>query len=120
MDTTVSRDEAIALVKQSYNPAVAAYLQSLRDFLDLQQKYAIQRQSELGSDRMRTVQLAGVMVALVLAGIGLGAFFLIRSIQQPLAQAQTLAQRIAAGDLSSQEAVVRGDEFGDLLRALNP
>jgi methyl-accepting chemotaxis protein len=111
-------DEAIALVKQSYNPAVAAYLQSLRDFVDLQQKYAAQRQSELGSDRMRTVQLAGVMVALVLAGIGLGAYFLIRSIQQPLAQAQTLAQRIAAGDLSSQEAVVRGDEFGDLLRAL--
>ena len=112
-------DEAIALVKQSYNPAVAAYLQSLRDFVDLQQKYAAQRQSELGSDRMRTVQLAGVMMALVLAGIGLGAYFLIRSIQQPLAQAQTLAQRIAAGDLSSQEAVVRGDEFGDLLRALN-
>ena len=112
-------DEAIALVKQSYNPAVAAYLQSLRDFVDLQQKYAAQRQSELGSDRMRTVQLAGVMVALVLAGMGLGAYFLIRSIQQPLAQAQTLAQRIAAGDLSSQEAVVRGDEFGDLLRALN-
>ena len=112
-------DEAIALVKQSYNPAVAAYLQSLRDFVDLQQKYAIQRQSELGSDRMRIVQLAGVMVALVLAGMGLGAYFLIRSIQQPLAQAQTLAQRIAAGDLSSQEAVVRGDEFGDLLRALN-
>ena len=112
-------DEAIALVKQSYNPAVAAYLQSLRDFVDLQQKYAAQRQSELGSDRMRIVQLAGVMVALVLAGMGLGAYFLIRSIQQPLAQAQTLAQRIAAGDLSSQEAVVRGDEFGDLLRALN-
>jgi len=111
-------DEAIALVKQSYNPAVAAYLQSLRDFVDLQQKYAAQRQSELGSDRMRTVQLAGVMVALVLAGIGLGAYFLIRSIQQPLAQAQTLAQRIAAGDLSAQETVARGDEFGDLLRAL--
>ena len=111
-------DEAIALVKQSYNPAVAAYLQSLRDFVDLQQKYAAQRQSELGSDRMRTVQLAGVMVALVLAGIGLGAYFLIRSIQQPLAQAQTLAQHIAAGDLSAQETVTRGDEFGDLLRSL--
>jgi methyl-accepting chemotaxis protein len=111
-------DEAIALVKQSYNPAVAAYLQSLRDFVDLQQKYAVQRQSELGADRMRTVQLAAVMVALVLGGIGLGAYFLIRSIQQPLAQAQTLAQRIAAGDLSAQETVARGDEFGDLLRAL--
>ncbi len=111
-------DEAIALVKQSYNPTVAAYLQSLRDFVDLQQKYAVQRQSELGADRMRTVQLAGVMVALVLAGIGLGAYYLIRSIQQPLAQAQTLAQHIAAGDLSSQETVTRGDEFGDLLRSL--
>jgi methyl-accepting chemotaxis protein len=111
-------DEAIALVKQSYNPAVAAYLQSLRDFVDLQQKYAVQRQSELGADRMRTVQLAAVMVALVLLGIGVGAYFLIRSIEQPLAQAQTLAQRIAAGDLSAQESVARGDEFGDLLRAL--
>ncbi len=111
-------DEAIALVKQSYNPAVVAYLQSLRDFVDLQQKYAVQRQSELGADRMRTVQLAAVMVALVLLGIGVGAYFLIRSIEQPLAQAQTLAQRIAAGDLSAQESVTRGDEFGDLLRAL--
>ncbi len=111
-------NEAIALVKQSYNPAVAAYLQSLRDFVDLQQKYAVQRQSELGADRMRTVQLAAVMVALVLLGIGVGAYFLIRSIEQPLAQAQTLAQRIAAGDLSAQESVTRGDEFGDLLRAL--
>ena len=111
-------DEAIALVKQSYNPAVAAYLQSLRDFVDLQQKYAAQRQSEVGADRMRTVQLAGAMVALVLMGIGLGAYFLIRSIEQPLAEAQTLAQRIAAGDLSQSEAVTRGDEFGDLLRAL--
>ncbi len=111
-------NEAIALVKQSYNPAVVAYLQSLRDFVDLQQKYAVQRQSELGADRMRTVQLAAVMVALVLLGIGVGAYFLIRSIEQPLAQAQTLAQRIAAGDLSAQESVTRGDEFGDLLRAL--
>ncbi len=111
-------DEAITLVKQSYNPAVAAYLQALRDFVDLQQKYSAQRQAELGADRMRTVQLAGLMVALVLLGLGVGAYFLIRNIQQPLMQAQTLAQRIADGDLSSQESVARRDEFGDLLRAL--
>ena len=53
----------------------------------------------------RTILLGATLVALL---------------STPLAQAQTLAQRIAAGDLSSQEAVVRGDEFGDLLRALNP
>ena len=111
-------DEAITLVKQSYNPAVAAYLQALRDFVDLQQKYSAQRQAELGADRMRTVQLAGLMLALVLLGLGVGAYFLIRNIQQPLMQAQTLAQRIADGDLSAQESVARRDEFGDLLRAL--
>ncbi|WP_119967378.1 methyl-accepting chemotaxis protein [Simplicispira lacusdiani] len=111
-------DEAIVLVKQSYNPAVAAYLQALRDFVDLQQKYSVQRQAELGADRMRTVQLAGGMVALVLLGIGVGASFLIRSIQHPLAQAQSLAEHIAAGDLSAREDVNRADEFGDLLRAL--
>jgi methyl-accepting chemotaxis protein len=112
-------DEAITLVKQSYSPAVAAYLANLRGFVELQQNYSNERQSELGADRMRTVQLAGVMVALVLLGIGVGAYFLIRNIQQPLAQASALAGRIAAGDLSVQEAVTRGDEFGDLLRALN-
>ena len=111
-------DEAITLVKQSYNPAVAAYLQALRDFVDLQQKYSAQRQAELGADRLRTVQLAGLMLALVLLGLGVGAYFLIRNIQQPLMQAQTLAQRIADGDLSAQESVARRDEFGDLLRAL--
>ena len=67
---------------------------------------------------MRTVQLAGLMLALVLLGLGVGAYFLIRNIQQPLMQAQTLAQRIADGDLSAQESVARRDEFGDLLRAL--
>ena len=47
-----------------------------------------------------------------------GAAALIRSIQQPLAQANALAARIASGDLSAQEQVARGDEFGELLRAL--
>ncbi len=111
-------DEATALVKQSYNPAVAAYLQSLRDFVDLQQKYSDERKAELGDDRMRTVQLAGILVALVLLCVGLGAYFLIRSIEQPLLQARQLAERIAGGDLSARETIVRGDEFGELLHAL--
>jgi len=111
-------DEAIALVKQSYNPAVAAYLQSLREFVDLQQRYSRERQAELGADRLRTVQWAAGLVALVLLGIVVGAFFLIRSIEQPLLQARLLAERIAGGDLSARETITRGDEFGQLLHAL--
>jgi len=111
-------DEAMALVKESYNPAVAAYLQSLREFVDLQQKYSDERKMGLGADRLRTVQLAGAMVALVLLCVGLGAYFLIRSIEQPLLQARQLAERIAGGDLSARETITRGDEFGELLHAL--
>ena len=47
-----------------------------------------------------------------------GAAALIRSIQQPLAQANALAAQIASGDLSAHAQVSRGDEFGELLRAL--
>jgi len=113
-----SNDEAVVLIKQSYNPAVAAYLQTLNEFVDMQHQYAQTRKAELGADRLLTVKIAAALVFLVLLAICVGAYYLIRSIQQPLAQANQLAARIAEGDLSAQPSVARGDEFGDLLRAL--
>ena len=112
------QDQAVTLVKQSYNPAVAAYLQTLHDFVRQQQEYAASRQAEMATSRMLTVKMAAVAVGLLLLGIIVGAYYLIGSIQQPLEQASGLAERIAGGDLSMQESVTRGDEFGDLLRAL--
>jgi methyl-accepting chemotaxis protein len=110
-------EQAVALVKQSYNPAVSAYLQTLRDFVQMQQQSAQTNLAQMSASRMLTVKIAAVAVgALLLAIIG-GAYFLIRSIQQPLAQANDLASRIAAGDLSMQATITRGDEFGDLLRS---
>jgi len=111
-------DQAVALVTQQYNPAVAAYLQALRDFVKLQQQAMQDRQQQLAGERMLTVQMAGAMVLLVLVCIGLGAYYLIGSIERPLDHARELAARIAAGDLSAREEVTRGDEFGDLLRSL--
>jgi methyl-accepting chemotaxis protein len=110
-------DEAVALVKQTYNPAVAAYLTTLRDFVELQQKTAQTRLAEMGESRMLTVKIAAVAVAVLLAAIIAGAYYLIGHIQRPLAQANDLAAKIAAGDLSEQGSVTRGDEFGDLLRS---
>ncbi|CAN7584468.1 methyl-accepting chemotaxis protein [Acidovorax sp. LjRoot117] len=110
-------EDAVTLVKQSYNPAVATYLTALRDFVDLQQKTAQTRLADMAESRMLTVKIAAVAVAALLAAIVAGAYYLIGSIQRPLAQANDLAAKIAAGDLSEQAAVTRGDEFGDLLRS---
>ncbi|WP_269466979.1 methyl-accepting chemotaxis protein [Acidovorax carolinensis] len=110
-------EQAVALVKQAYNPAVTAYLQTLRDFVQMQQQTAHTNLAEMAASRMLTVKLAAVAVAALLLAIIGGAYFLIRSIQQPLAQANDLAARIAAGDLSMQATITRGDEFGDLLRS---
>ncbi|WP_289814301.1 methyl-accepting chemotaxis protein [Acidovorax kalamii] len=110
-------DEAVTLVKQTYNPAVAAYIKTLRDFVELQQSTAEARLAEMAASRMLTVKIAAVAVAVLLAAIIAGAYYLIGSIQRPLAQANDLAAKIAAGDLSEQGAVTRGDEFGDLLRS---
>ena len=110
-------DEAVTLVKQTYNPAVAAYIKTLRDFVELQQSTAEARLAEMAASRMLTVKIAAVAVAALLAAIIAGAYYLIGSIQRPLAQANDLAAKIAAGDLSEQGAVTRGDEFGDLLRS---
>ncbi|MFT3814470.1 MAG: methyl-accepting chemotaxis protein [Acidovorax sp.] len=111
-------DEAVRLVKQQYNPAVAQYLQTLHDFVQLQQDTAHASQGDMAAQRGRILMFSGVAVALLMAAIVAGAFFLIRSIEQPLAQANGLAQRIAGGDLSARATVARGDEFGDLLRSL--
>lgn len=48
-------DEAVTLVKQTYNPAVAAYIKTLRDFVELQQSTAEARLAEMAASRMLTV-----------------------------------------------------------------
>ncbi|WP_427999765.1 methyl-accepting chemotaxis protein [Acidovorax sp.] len=117
LKTDGKAEEAVALVKQTYNPAVAAYLTTLRDFVELQQKTAQTRLAEMAASRMLTVKIAAVAVSALLLAIIAGAYYLIGHIQRPLAQANDLAAKIAAGDLSEQGSVTRGDEFGDLLRS---
>ncbi|RYF25864.1 MAG: HAMP domain-containing protein [Comamonadaceae bacterium] len=111
------QDDAVQLVKQRYNPAVSAYLQSLREFVQLQEQTAQARLAEVAAARTLTLQVAAVAVLVLLLAIVAGAHYLIGSIQKPLAQANALAARIAGGDLSAQGHVTRGDEFGDLLRS---
>ena len=112
------QDQAVTLINQKYNPSVVAYLTALREFVAQQQKNAADTQAAMAAERMLTVKIAAVAVGLLLLAIIVGAYYLIGSIQRPLAQARGLAERIAGGYLSQQESVSRGDEFGDLLRSL--
>jgi methyl-accepting chemotaxis protein len=112
------QDQAVTLISQKYNPSVTAYTTTLRDFVQQQQQGAEAVQKEMAAQRMLTVKIAAVAVGLLLLAIIVGAYYLIGSIQRPLEQANGLAERIAGGDLSMQESVTRGDEFGDLLRSL--
>ncbi|GAA4429260.1 methyl-accepting chemotaxis protein [Acidovorax lacteus] len=111
-------EAAIKLVRDRYNPAVTAYVQTLRDFVQLQQQTAARELQAIAESRMMTIKIAATASGLVLVFIAVGAFFLIRSILQPLQQANEMAARIAAGDLTAQGTVTRADEFGDLLRSL--
>ncbi len=111
-------DQAETFVRQTYNPASAAYLQTLRDFVQLEKQIMQETRDELGRAGMDTVKMAGAAVGALLLAIIIGAYYLIRSIVQPLQQATTLAGRIAEGDLSQRETITRGDEFGELLHSL--
>jgi len=108
-----------AAAKSQYEPAQKAYLASLQQLLDTQAKARVELQQRIGTMRHANINVAVFGIGLVLVLLGAGAYVLIRSIQQPLAQAIEVADRIAGGDLSSRVHSPRLDEFGQLLNALD-
>src|SRR6218665_433863 len=112
------QEPARAVLQKSYNPAVAIYLQGLQDFVRQQQRNAQQSQQQMDDAHALIMQITAVTAGLLILLIIVGAHYLIGSMQRPLAQANALVERMAVGDLSLQEPVTRGDEFGDLLRSL--
>ncbi|QPF76285.1 HAMP domain-containing protein [Roseateles sp. DAIF2] len=104
---------------QRFNPAVDIYLKSLSEFADLQTSSKARLLAELAEQRKSTVRIAALLIVIVVAGLVAGAFWLVRSIQQPLAQAMEVAGQIAGGDLTTRVAVNRRDEFGLLLGAMD-
>jgi methyl-accepting chemotaxis protein len=111
-------EEAATLVSSRYNAAVKTYLGDLADFVKLQEEASAAAQEEARAARTVTMQLTFVALMVIVAALLAGAFWLIRSIQQPLVQANDLAARIAEGDLTTRLDSSRKDEFGELLRSL--
>ncbi|TDP61603.1 HAMP domain-containing protein [Roseateles toxinivorans] len=72
----------------------------------------------MAEQRQGTLRIASVVVVVIVLLLAGGALMLTRSIQRPLTQAIQVADRIAAGDLSTRVQLTQADEFGHLLRAL--
>lgn len=111
-------EQAIAFVKADYNAASAAYLATLKEFVDIEHQLVDETREEVSRASLDTVRMEALAVGIVLLAIIIGAYFLIRSFKAPLKQANELAASIAGGDLSQREEVRRGDEFGELLHSL--
>jgi methyl-accepting chemotaxis protein len=110
--------EVSSTINSQYLPAMEAYQKSQRDFVAMQeQNYETTRAHYVQLDK-NVALIAAVLMLLLLLAIVLGAAWLIRTIHQPLAQANDLAARIAKGDLSTKVDTSRTDEFGDLMRSL--
>ena len=115
-------DEALQIMNGQYLPAMAAYIGAQKEMVELQKKQL--NEAKEVTERRRGANSVGIMVglAVIVSAIFAGTAWLVRSIREPLAQANDLAARIAQGDLSSVISTKRADEFGTLLvslRAMN-
>jgi methyl-accepting chemotaxis protein len=110
--------ESAQLVQSSFKPAVDQYLEGLQAFVGMQEEAVARMRAEMTGTRAQLALWAGVGLLALVVAIVLGAHWLINSIRQPLAQANAIAERIAAGDLRQQVGVSRSDEFGQLLLSL--
>ncbi len=112
------RDEAVAKMNKECRPLLAALLAATHDYIEYDKQMATQRvklaEQAYSQDRLL---MLGVSLAATLFAVCLG-WILSNAVTRPLSRAVTLAQAVAAGDLSSDIVVDRDDEMGQLLGAL--
>jgi methyl-accepting chemotaxis protein len=99
-------------------PGVTKYLATLREITALQSQEFEAVKLDYERQRAEAALFARLMVAalvLILAG---GTVLLIRQIRQPLRDAIAVAETIASGDLSVRVDTSRGDEFGEMMKAI--
>jgi len=110
--------ELDALVEKQYRPAVQALQQAHQEFVTLQDQAYENDRKDFDARTRVIVLMSALGVAITIVAILIGTGFLIRSIRQPLLQANALAAGIAKGDLSQAIDTSRQDEFGDLMKSL--
>jgi methyl-accepting chemotaxis protein len=111
-------EEALRMLNAQYLPAMDSYLNAQKELVELQKRELAATVVE--TEGRRVANTTGILIGLgvIIAIIFAGTAWLVRSIRDPLAQANELAARIAQGDLSENIKTTRTDEFGSLLTSL--
>ncbi|MDZ7936834.1 MAG: methyl-accepting chemotaxis protein [Rhodoferax sp.] len=111
-------EEALRLLNAQYLPAMDRYITEQKAMVELQKGELTDAAVE--TEARRANNSTGILVglAVIVAIIFTGTAWLVRSIRDPLQQANELAARIARGDLSESIRTARTDEFGTLLTSL--
>jgi methyl-accepting chemotaxis protein len=110
--------ELSALISNKMVPAMNAYTQAVHDVVNFQKtifenaQKDVQSYYELGRNVLLLLGAIAVAIGAALA------WFLSRSITQPLSYAVTVASTIASGDLNTKIEANSKDETGQLLHAL--
>ena len=106
-------------ISERFNPSILPYIASVNEFAALQGTMLIETQKTFAERRANNGLAAATWIVVLLAAIIAGAFFLIRNIRKPLNEVVAFAQQITSGDLSAKITTLRGDEFGEMIKALN-
>ena len=110
--------DALAELHSGLLPAVNQYIKSLREMAALQSQESLTLKDQFQDERATTSLIARGMVIGLIALLLTGTWFLIKVIRQPLREAITVAETIASGNLSAHVDMDRGDEFGEMMRAI--
>ncbi|WP_342120710.1 methyl-accepting chemotaxis protein [Pseudoduganella sp. OTU4001] len=112
------RDAAQSFMMGQLRPQLDAYKQGVLALVANQTARMEQQAATNHDDFLHSrLLLGGLAAGAMLAAIGMGVL-LARSITGPLARAVQVAETVADGDLTSEIDSRRGDETGQLLRAL--
>jgi methyl-accepting chemotaxis protein len=120
MDARKAGDSAGAeqLYIVHFAPAAQAYADSVQSLLKFQRKTIDDTVQANEAAHERSMRLVMLLSVLAVAVGSLSAWVITRSITKPLVTALSVAETVAAGDLSTQFACYSTDEVGDLMRAL--
>jgi methyl-accepting chemotaxis protein len=112
-------DEGERNYKERFEPAAAAYQGKVQELLDMQRKAIDTTAASIAAANASQTRMCEILsVLMVCLGIG-GAILTARSISVRLADAVSVAQTVASGDLTTRFDEYGQDELGELMRALH-
>ena len=114
-----NKDAAITMINDECRPLLAALVKASQEYIDLSEARGKHMIAEAQAEYQthRNWLIAGSL--LCLAGAGLAGWRLTRAIIRPITEAVSVAQKVAAGDLTTHIDVSSTNETGQLLSALN-